>query len=65
MTNLKVGDIIEASDDGKLVYGYVLGPDLTDPENYVRIRWFDGYEDTESKINQLRKIINHGELDTA
>ena len=65
MTNLKVGDIVEASDDGQLVYGYVLGPDLTDPENFIRIRWFDGHTDTESAIKQLRKIINHGELDTA
>jgi hypothetical protein len=65
LTNLNVGDIVEATDSGELVYGYVLGPDFTDPENYVRIRWFDGYEDTESAIKQLRKIINHGELETA
>ena len=65
MTNLKIGDIVESTDDSKLVYGYVLGPDLTDPENFIRIRWFDGYADTDSAISLLRKIINHGELDTA
>ncbi len=65
MTNLKIGDIVESTDDGKLVYGYVLGPDLTDPENFVKIRWFDGYIDTDSSIKQLRKIKSHGELDTA
>jgi hypothetical protein len=65
LTILKVGDIVEASDDGQLVYGYVLGPDLTDPERFVRIRWFDGHNDTESDIKLIRKIINHGELDKA